>query len=338
MRSTVIVLTCVVLFAATAYASDSKGGSGSAVNPCNPENLPMPPIWTALADLPCASKDTRVQAGADVTVGSKGDMKAALSPIASPYSDVEGMCVVNVHWHFGAEHRNKGTYDIPGSDWMAKHGHHRRHHKDEIEPGNFCPGYDASDPKYTTEYKFKHCSDVHVGYTYELHWPNSNLGMCGSEWQYQSPFMNGVLCKANEANMAPADAAASVFESKTSKIGVQAQIFTVVNDPAYDYPDWEALKGWNTALAKDVAVYQGSTTGQKDGNKVCRGTGGMVTWQVDRGCHLISAKALDNLCKEMKAQKVDMSQDTRPRNARKTTDAAITTNVPMGPAGPLGGK
>ena len=59
---------------------------------------------------------------------------------------------------------------------------------------------------------------------------------------------------------------------------------------------------------------------------------------MDRGCHLISAKALDNLCKEMKAQKVDMSQDTRPRNARKTTDAAITTNVPMGPAGPLGGK
>jgi len=47
---------------------------------------------------------------------------------------------------------------------------------------------------------------------------------------------------------------------------------------------------------------QGSTTGQINGNLVCRGTGGMVTWQVDRGCHLISAKAFDRLCKRMRRQ------------------------------------
>ena len=102
-----------------------------------------------------------------------------------------------------------------------------------------------------------------------------------------------------------------------------------MNVSAYDYPDWDMIGGWNTALATDKAIYQGSTTGQQDGNNVCRGTGGAVTWQVDRGCHLISAKAFDELCKVMKEQKVDMSEDTHAHNARATTDPAITTDVPM---------
>lgn len=77
---------------------------------------------------------------------------------------------------------------------------------------------------------------------------------------------------------------------------------------------------------------QGSTTGQKNGQDTCRGTGGAVTWQVDRGCHMISAKAMDRLCGQMKEQADDMSSDTHPHNARETTSAAITTNVAM-PAG-----
>lgn len=77
---------------------------------------------------------------------------------------------------------------------------------------------------------------------------------------------------------------------------------------------------------------QGSTTGQKNGQDTCRGTGGAVTWQVDRGCHMISAKAMDRLCGQMKEQADDMSSDTHPHNARETTSAAITTDVAM-PAG-----
>ena len=326
MRAILCIMPCAIFFATAACNAESTSPSGSEVNPCNPNDLPKPPIWEALADLPCDNEATRVQAAADVTVGSTGDLKAALSPIETPFTEVEGMCAVNVHWHLGAEHKNTGTYDIPGADWITMHGQTL---EGENEPGNFCRGYDASDAKYTTEYEFEHCSDMRVGHTYEIHWPHSNLGMCGSEWQYQTHFMNGVLCKANEANLSPADAVVSVFETKTTKIGVQAQVFTVVNDSAYDYPDWEPLNGWNTALANDVAIYQGSTTGQKRGNESCRATGGMVTWQVDRGCHLISAKAFDNLCKAMKAQKADMSGDTHPHNARQTTAAAITTDVPM---------
>jgi len=310
-------------------AGDDTGGTTEAVNPCNPDDLEKPPIWEALEDLDCADDSVRVQAAADVTAGATGDMVAELLPITTPFSEVEGMCPVNVHWHLGAEHLNEGTYDIPGDDWL--HDNDSEYHADpDIEPGNFCPDYDADDPKFTTEYEFEHCSEhMRVGYTYEIHWPHSNLGMCDTDWQYQSHFMNGVLCKANEAYMDPADAVDSVFESLTTEIGVQAQVFTIVNDPAYDYPDWDALGGWNTDLASDVAIYQGSTTGQQDGNNVCRGTGGMVTWQVDRGCHLVSAKAVDELCKVMKEQKVDMSEDTHAHNARQTTDPAITTDIPM---------
>ena len=138
--------------------------------------------------------------------------------------------------------------------------------------------------------------------------------------------------------MTVAQAAAAVFTGATDftaravKLGVQAQVFTLTNDAAHDYPQWDMMTGFNKDLATNVAIYQGSTTGQPNGNSVCRGTGGMVTWQVDRGCHMISAAAMDRLCGQMKAQTDDMSSDTHPHNARETTAAAITTDIPM-PAG-----
>ena len=135
--------------------------------------------------------------------------------------------------------------------------------------------------------------------------------------------------------MTVADAVGAVFTGETDfaartvKLGVHAQVFTLTNDARHDYNDWDMMTGFNTALATDVAIYQGSTTGQKNGNEDCRGTGGMVTWQVDRGCHMISATAMDRLCGQMKAQKDDMSSDTHPHNARETTAASITTDIAM---------
>ena len=148
-----------------------------------------------------------------------------------------------------------------------------------------------------------------------------------------------MLCQANVAveagEMTVAQAGAAVFTgaddfaSRAVKLGVHAQVFTLTNDEAHDYPLWDMMTGFNTDLATDVAIYQGSTTGQKNGNDDCRGTGGMVTWQVDRGCHKISAAAMDRLCGQMKAQKDDMSSDTHPHNARETTAASITTDIAM---------
>merc|ERR1719161_2643887 len=33
------------------------------------------------------------------------------------------------------------------------------------------------------EYDWKHCVDMHVGETYEFHWPHSAAGACGTPWQ-----------------------------------------------------------------------------------------------------------------------------------------------------------
>ena len=63
------------------------------------------------------------------------------------------------------------------------------------------------------------------------------------------------------------------------KIGVQGQIFTIVNDEAYYYPD--LIKGMvvDGAMGTDVAMYTGSTTGTSRDNSVCsRYT--PITWQV----------------------------------------------------------
>jgi hypothetical protein len=92
--------------------------------------------------------------------------------------------------------------------------------------------------------------------------------MCDTEWQYQSHFMNGVLCQANEGGMSPSDAVDSVFTARSTKIGVQAQEFTIVNDSAHDYAAWDMIGGWNSNLNADIAIHQGSTTGQQHGDNV----------------------------------------------------------------------
>ena len=64
------------------------------------------------------------------------------------------------------------------------------------------------------DYDWKYCSGMHVGYTYELHWPHSNMGDCPTadnpwpKWQYQSHFMDGtshVYCPARTCGSSPRD-------------------------------------------------------------------------------------------------------------------------------------
>ena len=62
--------------------------------------------------------------------------------------------------------------------------------------------------------------------------------------------------------MTVAQAAAAVFTGATDftaravKLGVQAQVFTLTNDAAHDYPLWNMMTGFNKDLATDVAIYQ----------------------------------------------------------------------------------
>ena len=172
---------------------------------------------------------------------------------------------------------------------------------------------------------------MHVGETYEVHWPHSAAGACGTKWQFQSPFYDGVLCKD--------EAVLSVYNQEGYNnsltnlgnfVGVEGQVFTVVNDPAYDVHLGldGAIKGGD--FWQDVARYTGSTTGQSRDNLVCSRYS-PITWQVDRKCHMISAKSFDMLCAQMMMQADDMSPDVEPHGARLTVSANLTaTNIADG--------
>merc|ERR1711998_239527 len=86
------------------------------------------------------------------------------------------------------------------------------------------------------EYSWEHCVDMEVGQTYEIHWPHSTVGACGTPYQYQTPFYDGVFCGiANAAATAFVQSAGAA--GVASNVGVQSQVFTVVNDETYYYPD-----------------------------------------------------------------------------------------------------
>jgi len=265
------------------------------------------------------------QAGANVTEGYVGLIdNSATPPITTTYR-AAGLCPVNVHWHLGAEHLSVGQYDEHGDgphddyELATDDGHHRllASHRQlasgGVRLGYQCRHYDETDQKFTAPYEWEHCVDMMVGQTYEIHWPHSTVGACGTPYQYQTPFYDGVFCALGDGSAILSGAATA-----HDNVGVQAQVFTVVNDEAYYYPD--LIKGaiftgngddWWT----DVAYYTGSTTGTSRDNDVCSAYS-PITWQVDRKCHMISASSFDKLCADMKAQTDDMTDDLYAHGAR----------------------
>merc|ERR1712226_1484275 len=99
-------------------------------------------------------------------------------------------------------------------------------------------------------------------------------------------------------------------------VGVHAQVFTIVNDESYYYPDMIRGMIVTEKMGKDITRYTGSTTGTSRGNYICSSYA-PITWHVDRTCHLISASSFDKMCADMKAQADDMSSDLHAHGARK---------------------
>merc|ERR1712070_282403 len=188
---------------------------------------------------------------------------------------------------------------------------------DKERRGYRCHHYDASEKMFTEEYEWKHCKDMHVGETYEVHWPHSAAGACGTPNQYQTPFYDGVFCKDGIISTSPLN----TFQ----KIGVQAQVFTVVNDEEFYYPDLMRGMVVEGPMGRDVTKYTGSTTGTSRNNEVCSAFT-PITWQVDRKCHLISASSFDKLCADMLAQRDDMSDDIHPHGSREVVADYIAAN------------
>lgn len=253
------------------------------------------------------------QAGADITEGYVGNMNKTVEPIVEPYWK-KAMCPVNVHWHLGAEHRSAGQFDENFTDYGPNSN------KTSERGGFRCNHYNANDAKFTTPYKWKYCTKMDVGETYEVHWPHSCLGACGTINQYQNPFYDGVFCHYDVAQHENLTA-----QQIANCIGVQGQVFTVVNDESYYYPD--LIRGMIVQgdMGKKITKYTGSTTGTSRDNNICSAYS-PITWQVDRMCHLISASSFDKMCADMLSQRDDMSGDTHPHGSRQLVHDNFTVN------------
>merc|ERR1719387_2006150 len=159
---------------------------------------------------------------------------------------------------------------------------------------------------------------MHVGLTYEFHWPHSSLGACQTPWQYQYHFLDGVLCGATMGGLTYAQAAGALTsDPPTAYIGVEGQVFTIVNgmdDGSAVHPTWDVLNGWDRQAIEET-----------NNDDVCRGTGNLVTWHQDRKCHTLEASTMDEMCRRMLLISADdMSPDVAPHGARETVTAALS--------------
>merc|ERR1711871_33378 len=118
---------------------------------------------------------------------------------------------------------------------------------------------------------------------------------------------------------------AATIEVLASAVGVQGQVFTIVNDESYYYPDLMRGMIKDGEFGKDVAIYTGSPTGTSRNNEMCSKYG-PITWQVDRKCHMISASSFDKMCADMKSQPDDMSGDLYAHGARETVATSLAAN------------
>lgn len=269
-------------------------------NPCAGKKPDLPNVQCVID----AVEQTGEQAGANVTKGYNGQRETDAVPITVPYYQ-QGLCPVNVHWHLGAEHYSLGEYDENGKGTTSQY--------DEVREGFQCHYYDDKDPKFNEPFDWKHCIGMEVGKTYEVHWPHSAAGDCGTPFQYQTPFYDGVFCKDN------------ILTDTAQQIGVQAQVFTIINDDSYYYPDLFRGMIVDGDKGQDLAIYTGSTTGTSRNNEICSQFA-PITWQVDRKCHLISASSFDKLCKDMSEQPDDMRDDMHAHGSRELVDDAHAAN------------
>ena len=162
-----------------------------------------------------------------------------------------------------------------------------------------------------------------------MHWPHSAAGDCGTVNQYQTPFYDGVFCNL------PLDAFMGLAaQDIANAVGVHGQVFTIVNDESYFYPNM--IRGMvldkPRDMGQDIAIYTGSTTGESRSNEMCSQYA-PITWQVDRKCHMISASSFDKLCYDMKLQRDDMSDDLLAHGSRELVSNNLTANNQYYPDG-----
>lgn len=324
--------------AAASLMTVKAGAALEGTNVCHKKKIDLPNIDCMLdalddgADVSEGVVQAGPQAGGNVTKGYNGSLETDVVPITSAYYQA-GLCPVNVHWHLGTEHYSAGEYDCEsygdhrelGEDSMCGPTpvNERRKLAGKARQGYQCNLYDPEDEKFTKPYEWKYCDKtMEIGQTYEVHWPHSAAGACGTPNQYQTPFYDGVFCNLDLdtlLTLQPQDIA--------SNVGVHGQVFVIVNDEDYYYPDM--IKGMivepELGMGTDVAMYTGSTTGTSRDNTICSSYT-PVTWQVDRKCHMISASSFDKMCADMMEQRDDMSDDLYAHGSRELVADHLTAN------------
>jgi len=262
---------------------------------------------------------TDPQDGYNLTKGNQGNIEVDYVPNTEPYWSSK-MCPVNVHWHMGTEHYSLGEYDENGGGPQRSQDQPTAPDNQRVRPGYRCHHFDKNDRRFTTPYLWQHCINMQVGETYEVHWPHSAAGACGTFNQYQTPFYDGMFCNLDTETFSTL-----TEQDIANTVGVQAQIFTIVNDETFFYPD--LIRGMivDKEYGQDLAYYTGSTTGSTENGDICSQYT-PITWQVDRKCHMISASSFDKLCAEMKVQRDDMSLDLHPHGSRELVMNDLVAN------------
>ena len=238
-----------------------------------------------------ACRDAREQAPIDVSATAAMGAMASETWKRAMVNDVRGMVLVNVHFHVPAEHRSEGEYSTR-----------------EVSETGFSCDEDAT-PRTDGEASsdaFAHCENVALGDTVELHWVYSTGGERGAEIS---------------------DGLGSAFATQRNPlIVVRAQVFRVTNggDGAYDDDAKSLLSGWNASIVTDALQYIGSTTGSKY-DSIDKCSPYAVTWHVDRKCHDISARKIDEMCGEMK-RTYSMTEDIRAHESRELVPSRLMTS------------
>jgi hypothetical protein len=151
-------------------------------------------------------------------------------------------------------------------------------------------------------YEFQYCKgDVAVGKSYEIHYVHSSAGYTKEE--------------GTEAEVDGIDdglgGAANGRGLLNPMVVVEAQVFQIVNG-ADNVGDM--LHGWTVVGHNNSVMYSGSTTGPSHTNSICSPY--VITWHVDKDCHLVSPASFDNLCKQMKDM-YKLTADLKPHGSRR---------------------
>ena len=243
----------------------------------------------ARAFAPCA--DAGTQSPADVSEGALAS-GASILPPNEILRNVSLMTLANVHYHSPAEHRSQGEFSTPNA---SEYGFACDDAGDATGTARVVAtnGDDVSDARYT----FSFCQDVAVDDTIEMHWVYST-GAAGV-----SDGLSGAFAKQNNPYVV-----------------VRAQVFKVTNNPSDDVAD--LFSSWNATMVSDAVRYVGSTTGDKYDN-VDRCSPFLVIWHVDRECHRVSARSLDEMCRVMKDN--GLSDDLKAHAARQLVPSSLTS-------------